>query len=154
RVFTAQRPTLKISVRETVGNFSAYPKSVRRSPQNSLPWDSETFASIGALLIGEELRSVRSATGCCAKSRLVWMHRAYPRLSAGAGDSGRQTPVSRAMVVGLEDRQKARKYGPAFRKLFQWSVPKSVVRAVEARGFSVQTIDAAVGDLNLDRYPV
>jgi hypothetical protein len=29
-----------------------------------------------------------------------------------------------------------------------------VVRTIEPRGFKVQTIDAAVGDLNLDRYPV
>ena len=31
---------------------------------------------------------------------------------------------------------------------------ESVVREIEARGFKVQTIDAAIGDLNLDRYPV
>jgi len=74
-------------------------------------------------------------------------------LSARA-EGDRQKPVSRALVVGLEDRQKARKYGPPFQKLFQWPVPTSVVRAIEARGFKVQTIDAAVGDLNLDRYPV
>jgi N-acetyl-anhydromuramyl-L-alanine amidase AmpD/V8-like Glu-specific endopeptidase len=72
---------------------------------------------------------------------------------ARAAENGRR-PVSRAMVVGLEDRQKARKYGPPFRELFQWATPKSVVREIEARGFKVQTIDAAIGDLNLDRYPV
>lgn len=75
-------------------------------------------------------------------------------LSIRPPNGGRYKPMSHAMVVGLEDRQKARKYGPAFRKLFQWSVPKGVVRAIEARGFKVQTIDSAVGDLNLDRYPV
>jgi N-acetyl-anhydromuramyl-L-alanine amidase AmpD len=71
-----------------------------------------------------------------------------------APNGGLYKPVSRAMVVGLEDRQKARKYGASFRELFQWAVPTSVVRLIEARGFKVQTIDAAVGDLNLDRYPV
>jgi N-acetyl-anhydromuramyl-L-alanine amidase AmpD len=75
-------------------------------------------------------------------------------LSARAAEGGRQKLVSGALVVGLEDRQKARKYGPPFRALFQWPVPTSVVGAMEARGFKVQTIDAAVGDLNLDRYPV
>ena len=59
------------------------------------------------------------------------------------------------MVVGLEDRQKARKYGPTYRRPVPVEpVPTSVVREIEARGFTVQTIDAAVGDLNLDRYPV
>jgi N-acetyl-anhydromuramyl-L-alanine amidase AmpD len=75
-------------------------------------------------------------------------------LSLRARNGGRYKAVAKAMVVGLEDRQKARKYGPSYRELFQWPVPTSVARAIEARGFKVQTIDAAIGDLNLDRYPV
>ena len=59
-----------------------------------------------------------------------------------------------AMVVGLEDRQKARQYGRDFQDLFQWTVPAAVASEMTARGFSIQTIDAAVGDLNVDFYKV
>ena len=90
-------------------------------------------------------------TGYCAPQPAA---RTAQGQSLRALNNGRRAPVSKAMVAGLEDFQKARKYGGPFRELFQWSVPASVVRAIEARGFKVQTIDAAVGDLNLDRYPV
>ena len=63
-------------------------------------------------------------------------------------------PVAHAMVVGLEDRQKVRRYARDFIDLFQWNPPASVVSGLTARGFTVQTIDAAVGDLNLDFYKV
>ncbi len=38
--------------------------------------------------------------------------------------------------------------------LFTWRVPPAVASAVGARGFSVQTIESAAGDLNLDFYKV
>ena len=66
----------------------------------------------------------------------------------------RRGPPAAAMVVGVEDRQKVRRYARDFMDIFQWSVPDSVVKDITARGFSVQTIDAAVGDLNLDFYKV
>ncbi|MEP6502446.1 MAG: papain-like cysteine protease family protein [Betaproteobacteria bacterium] len=59
-----------------------------------------------------------------------------------------------AMVVGLEDRQKVQRYARDFIDIFQWTVPASVVSEITARGFSIQTIDDAVGDLNLDFYKV
>jgi N-acetyl-anhydromuramyl-L-alanine amidase AmpD len=62
--------------------------------------------------------------------------------------------MSRAMVVGLEDRQRVRKYARDYIDLFKWSPAPSLVRDIEARGFEVQTLDAAVGDLNLDFYKV
>lgn len=123
------------------GDYAAVPDELKK-------W---TKARIGSQLVdlpGLVRRRVAEAAlfqTNAAESQMPWSRPAQ---------SSRQMSVSRALVVGLEDRQKARKYGPDFRKLFQWSVPTSVVRAVEARGFKVQTIDAAVGDLNLDRYPV
>jgi hypothetical protein len=68
--------------------------------------------------------------------------------------SARRGPPAAAMVVGLEDRQRARRYGRDFMDIFQWTVPDSVVKQLTARDMSVQTIDAAVGDLNLDFYKV
>jgi hypothetical protein len=59
-----------------------------------------------------------------------------------------------AMVVGLEDRQKARRYARDFTDIFQWTVPPSLVSELSARGFTVQTINDAVGSLNLDFYKV
>jgi N-acetyl-anhydromuramyl-L-alanine amidase AmpD len=75
-------------------------------------------------------------------------------LSARSAKGGHRKPVSGALVVGLEDRQKARKFAHDYRDLFQWSPPASVVSGLNGRGFTVQTLDAAVGDLNLDFYKV
>jgi hypothetical protein len=66
----------------------------------------------------------------------------------------RRGATASAMVVGLEDRQKVQRYARDFQDIFQWTVPASVASEVAARGFSIQTIDAAVGDLNLDFYKV
>ncbi|KQW01526.1 hypothetical protein ASC87_14400 [Rhizobacter sp. Root1221] len=74
-------------------------------------------------------------------------------LELSANAQARRTPAS-AMVAGLEDRQKVRRHAGDFRDIFQWTVPASVVNEINARGFSLQTIDAAVGDLNLDFYKV
>jgi N-acetyl-anhydromuramyl-L-alanine amidase AmpD len=63
-------------------------------------------------------------------------------------------PVARAMVAGTEDFDKARKYARDYVDLFKWSPAASVVREIEARGFKVQTLSDAVGDLNLDFYKV
>jgi N-acetyl-anhydromuramyl-L-alanine amidase AmpD len=68
--------------------------------------------------------------------------------------SVRSKAVAHAMVVGLEDREKVRKYARDYIDLFKWSPAQSLVRDIEARGFSVQSLDAAAGDLNLDFYKV
>ncbi|HWH42704.1 MAG TPA: papain-like cysteine protease family protein [Usitatibacter sp.] len=75
-------------------------------------------------------------------------------LSMRRGGSGRPATMARAMVVGLEDRQKVRKYARDYVDLFKWSPAPSLVRGLQARGFEVQTLDAAAGDLNLDFYKV
>lgn len=69
-------------------------------------------------------------------------------------DASGSRPIARGMVVGLEDRQKARKYARKYMDLFQWSPRASVINELTTRGFAVQTLDAAVGDLNLDFYEV
>ena len=134
-----QRSTL--AKRLAKGEFTEVPGELKK-------W---TKARIGGKLV--ELRGLVRRRA--AESALFQASPADSRLNVSRSmTGGRLGVVSQAMVVGLEDRQKARKFGPAFRELFQWPVPKSVVRAIEARGFKVQTIDAAVGDMNLDRFPV
>ncbi|HEY0596171.1 papain-like cysteine protease family protein [Sphingopyxis sp.] len=59
-----------------------------------------------------------------------------------------------AMVAGAEDYAKARRLARDFSDLFTWRVPPAVASAVSARGFSIQTIESAAGDLNLDFYKV
>jgi hypothetical protein len=68
--------------------------------------------------------------------------------------SARHRPPAKAMVVGKEDRDDANRYARNFSDIFQWNVPDAVVKEITARGFSVQTIDDAVGDLNIDFYKV
>ena len=68
--------------------------------------------------------------------------------------SARRGATAKGMVVGLEDRQKAQRYARDFMDIFQWTVPPGVANEMTARGFTIQTIDAAVGDLNLDFYKI
>jgi hypothetical protein len=77
-----------------------------------------------------------------------------PPLPAPPRMQARQSARAAAMVVDLEDRQKARRYARDFIDIFQWSMPASLVNEINTRGFTVQTIDDAVGDLNLDFYKV
>jgi N-acetyl-anhydromuramyl-L-alanine amidase AmpD len=65
-----------------------------------------------------------------------------------------QHRLAQAMVVGADDIAEVRKYAGPWVKVFQWSVPAKIRHAIEARGFKVQTLSDAVGDLNLDRFPV
>ena len=67
--------------------------------------------------------------------------------------AARRAPAT-ALVVGREDREKARRYARDFTDLFQWVPPAAVASEMAQRGFAIQTIDAAVGDLNLDFYKV
>jgi len=59
-----------------------------------------------------------------------------------------------AMIIGPDDVERAQRYAPAWRDLFNWSVPISVANAVSSRGMSIQRIQDAHGTLNLDRYEV
>ncbi len=79
---------------------------------------------------------------------------AEPGTQTRMTSQAQRTRLAQAMVVGLEDRQKARKYGRDYMDIFQWDPPTDVVNEITRRGFSVQTLDAAVGDLNLDFYKV
>ena len=74
-------------------------------------------------------------------------------LSLKAKTNGRY-PQARAMVVGAEDRQRVRQLAADYKDLFQWSPAPSLVAQVKARGFTIQRLDAAVGDLNCDFYKV
>lgn len=60
------------------------------------------------------------------------------------------TPV----VFGREDVEDAQKYAPLWSDLLRFEVPVSVVTALAARNMKVQRFDDAIGDLNLDLYPV
>lgn len=68
---------------------------------------------------------------------------------------GLEPPVARAMVFGKEDFDKIRDFKAAdWTDLIQWKVPAPLQSALEGRGFAVQKIEEAVGDLNLDFYKV
>ena len=71
--------------------------------------------------------------------------------AASAGSA----PISRAMVFGQEDFDKIRRLRAGdWRDLFQWRDPDSIRTRIESRGFHIQNIEDAVGDLNLDFYKV
>lgn len=59
-----------------------------------------------------------------------------------------------AMVIGPQDVARAQRYAPEWRDLYNWSVPAAVASGVASRGFSVQRIADAHGELNLDKYEV
>jgi N-acetyl-anhydromuramyl-L-alanine amidase AmpD len=68
---------------------------------------------------------------------------------------GLSAPVGEALVFGQEDFDKIRRlHAGDYRDLFQWREPASIRSRVEARGFRIQHIEDAVGDLNLDFYKV
>lgn len=68
---------------------------------------------------------------------------------------GLSTAVSHAMVFGQEDFDKIRRMRAGdWRDLFQWRAPDSIRTRIESRGFRIQNIEDAVGDLNLDFYKV
>jgi hypothetical protein len=68
---------------------------------------------------------------------------------------GLEPPVARAMVFGKEDFDKIRDFKAAdWTDLIQWKVPAPLQSTLEGRGFAVQKIEEAVGDLNLDFYKV
>ena len=120
-------------------------------------------------IVGHREADPRTSHASCPDGNWNWDHymdlvtNRYCKAQAAAGTAqglsmrapnGGYQPMSRAMVVGLEDRQKARKYAADYRTLFQWSPSAALLGQLSARGFSVQTLDAAVGDLNLDFYKV
>jgi N-acetyl-anhydromuramyl-L-alanine amidase AmpD len=72
-----------------------------------------------------------------------------------AQSEGQAATVGQALVFGQEDFDKIRRlHAGDYRDLFQWREPASIRALVERRGFSVQHIEDAVGDLNLDFYKV
>ncbi len=76
-------------------------------------------------------------------------------VSGGAAAQGLGLPQSHAMIIDSDDVGKINRLRAGdFRDLFQWEVPQTIKARVDARGYQIQTIDAAVGDLNLDFYKV
>ena len=74
-------------------------------------------------------------------------------LQLAAQDPQRRMPAT-GLVFGEEDMQRARTVARHHRDLFQWMPPQSIVDQMTARGFAIQRIADAVGDLNLDHYQV
>ena len=76
-------------------------------------------------------------------------------VSGAAAAQGLGLPQSHAMIIDSDDVGKINRLRAGdFRDLFQWEVPRAIKAQVDARGYQIQTIDAAVGDLNLDFYKV
>ena len=75
--------------------------------------------------------------------------------AAPATAQGLGLPQAHAMIIDSDDVAKINRLRAGdFRDLFQWRVPQSIRSQIEARGFRVQAIEDAVGDLNLDFYKV
>lgn len=81
-----------------------------------------------------------------------------PSRSGAAGyamaASARNGATARPLVFDREDVDDAQRYGPAWRDLLTFATPASVVSAIQARDMHVQRFEDAIGDLNLDFYPV
>lgn len=74
-------------------------------------------------------------------------------LQLAAHDPARRMPAT-GLVFDEEDMQRARTVARHHRDLFQWIPPQSIVDQMTARGFRIQRIADAIGDLNLDHYQV
>lgn len=59
-----------------------------------------------------------------------------------------------ALVFDADDVEAAKKYAPKWVHLIRYQVPAGISSSIEARGMKVQKIEDAIGDLNLDFYPV
>lgn len=74
-------------------------------------------------------------------------------LQLAAQDSQRRMPAM-GLVFDGEDMERARTVARHHRDLFQWMPPQSIVDQMTARGFGIQRIADAIGDLNLDHYQI
>lgn len=74
-------------------------------------------------------------------------------LQLAAQDPQRRMPAA-GLVFDGEDMQRARTVARHHRDLFQWMPPQSIVDQMKARGFEIQRIADAIGDLNLDHYQI
>jgi hypothetical protein len=76
-------------------------------------------------------------------------------MAAALGQIPEARPTqARAMTIDSDDVQRAQRYAPAWRDLFNWAAPASIGSALAGRGMSIQRIQDAYGALNLDRYEV
>jgi V8-like Glu-specific endopeptidase len=82
--------------------------------------------------------------------------RPKPAAKAQAAAAGRRPHRARgkALTIDQDDIEKAQKYGPAWADLFNWKVPDWMNGYLAGRNMSVQRIEDAAGELNLDRYEV
>jgi hypothetical protein len=64
-----------------------------------------------------------------------------------------QAPA-KGLVFDKEDMDRARTLARHHQDLFQWMPPQSIVDEMKARGFEIQRIADATGDLSLDHYQV
>jgi N-acetyl-anhydromuramyl-L-alanine amidase AmpD len=65
-----------------------------------------------------------------------------------------QGVLARPLIISRSDTQIAQQIAPAFRDLLTFTVPAPVEQSLSARGMRVQRYEDAIGDLNLDFYPV
>lgn len=114
-------------------------------------------------IIGHNEADPTTTHGACPTGNWDWDHymnlvtnqiSAPQPVGQGLGLRDRK-PTASAMVFGQEDFDKINRLRAAdWRDLFQWHAPASIRSLVEGRGFHIQTIEDAVGDLNLDFYKV
>jgi N-acetyl-anhydromuramyl-L-alanine amidase AmpD len=110
-------------------------------------------------IVGHREADPRTSHSTCPDGAWNWdhfMNLVTNRISAPQPTGqGLAAPVGEALVFGQEDFDRIRRLGAGnYRDLFQWREPASIRSRIEARGFHIQHIEDAVGDLNLDFYKV
>jgi hypothetical protein len=76
------------------------------------------------------------------------------QLAAQQGQQTQRRVPATGLVFSEEDMQRARTLARHHADLFQWIPPQSIVDQMAARGFGIQRIADAVGDINLDHYQI
>jgi N-acetyl-anhydromuramyl-L-alanine amidase AmpD len=86
----------------------------------------------------------------CKEQPVVSSEQGY----AARKSNGKGSPTARALVIDKDDIDKAKKYAGSYRDLFTWWPAAALVKEIEGRGFTIQKMSEAVGDLNLDFYKI
>lgn len=79
---------------------------------------------------------------------------AYRDATRSAFGNGQGSPVFENAVFNKEEVEKAQRYVQYWADLIRFKVPPEVASELQGRNMSVQDFSFAIGDLNLDYYPV
>jgi hypothetical protein len=86
--------------------------------------------------------------------RTASMERTLVLGAAGLGATDAMASAVQPVVYDREDVDAALQIGPRYADLLAFAVPQAVLTTLDSRSMRVQRFDDAIGDLNLDLYPV